>query len=167
MTAPFDPLGLLSTLRRFDVRFIIVGGFAGNIMGSPIITNDLDICHDRSDASARESLAGALKALDARPREWPADLPFGLDERTIRLGDSFTFETSCGNLDCLATPSGTTGYADLRTNAEEIDLGEGLVVLVCSLDDLMRMKRAAARPKDLIELEILHALYQERSDPEK
>jgi hypothetical protein len=33
----------------------------------------------------------------------PADLPFVLEERTIAMGDSFTFETAAGNLDCLGT----------------------------------------------------------------
>jgi len=77
-------------------------------------------------------------------------------------GDSFTFETRHGNLDCMATPDGTTGYSDLIVRSSEVDLGEGLVVRVTSLEDLMRMKRAAARPKDLIELEVLAALAEER-----
>jgi hypothetical protein len=37
----------------------------------------------------------------------------------------------------------------------------GLTVQVASVDDLTRMKRAAARPRDLIELEILGALGDE------
>ena len=35
------------------------------------------------------------------------------------------------------------------------------MVRVASLDDLMRMKRAAGRPKDLIQLEHLGALREE------
>jgi hypothetical protein len=34
-------------------------------------------------------------------------------------------------------------------------------VLVVSLDDLIRLKRAAGRPKDLVEVEILAALREE------
>ena len=161
MTAPFDPLALLSTLSRFEVRFIIIGGFAGSIMGSPTLTNDLDICYDKSDENAREALVAALGSLDAFPREWPEGLPFTLDERLIRLGDSFTFATRFGNLDCLATPSGTRGYSDVAGNATTVDLGDGLEVLICSLDDLIRMKRSAGRPKDLIEVEVLAALADE------
>jgi len=37
----------------------------------------------------------------------------------------------------------------------------GATVLVAGLDDLIAMKRAAGRPKDRIELEILGALREE------
>jgi hypothetical protein len=45
---------------------------------------------------------------------------------------------------------------DLVRTAESTDVG-GLTVLATSIDDLMRMKRAAGRPKDLIELGVLGA----------
>lgn len=162
MTGPFDPLALLSVLRRHGVPFIVIRGFAGNVWRSPTVTNDLDICYDRSTDAARASLVAALEELGAWPREWPEGVPFALDERTIRLGDTFTFETKFGNLDCLATPGGTTGYSDLARNARSLDLGGGLAAKFTSLDDLMRMKRAASRPKDRIELEVLAALAEER-----
>lgn len=38
---------------------------------------------------------------------------------------------------------------------------EGFHILVASLDNLIRMKRAAGRPNDRIELEILGALRDE------
>jgi hypothetical protein len=37
----------------------------------------------------------------------------------------------------------------------------GIPLLVAGLDDLMAMKRAAGRPKDRVELEILGALREE------
>ena len=158
MSIPFDPLAILETLNRHRAEFVVIGGFAGNVWGSPTITNDLDICYSRE---SRAELVSALQELAARPREFPADLPFILDERTIQLGDTFTFETTRGNLDCLATPSGTRGFGDLASNSRALDLGEGLVVCFASVPDLIRMKRAAARPKDLIEVEILTALLEE------
>lgn len=78
------------------------------------------------------------------------------------MRNSFTFETDAGNVDCIGSPAGTEGFNDLRRNAETIDLGEGLQVLFASLDDVIRMKSAARRPKDLIEIEILKALKDER-----
>ena len=48
-----------------------------------------------------------------------------------------------------------------NVGAEEIDLGE-FKIKVASLDDLIRMKQAAGRPKDLIEVEILSALRDEQ-----
>lgn len=75
-------------------------------------------------------------------------------------GDSFTFKTKYGNLDILAMPGGTGGYPDLVRKASDVDFGS-IKVKVVSLDDLIRMKRAAGRPKDRIELEILGALREE------
>ena len=90
----------------------------------------------------------------------PDDLPFLLDATTLRNGDTFTFETDLGNVDVLGTPSGTSGFDDLVVSATSVDV-DGLVVRVASLEDLMRMKRAAGRPKDLIQLEHLGALREE------
>jgi hypothetical protein len=44
---------------------------------------------------------------------------------------------------------------------------EGIRVMVASLDDLIRMKRAAGRNKDLIEVENLSALREVREDTEE
>lgn len=162
MIHAFDPLALLETLNLHGVQFVVIGGFAGNVLGTPTITNDLDICHGRSTAERRGALVAALEQISAVPPESPADVPFVLDEKTLELGDSFRFTTTHGNLDCLATPAGTTGYSDLARNATSMDLGEGLRVAFASIDDLMRMKRASARPKDLIELEVLAAVAEER-----
>ncbi len=155
----FDPLSALRTLLEHDVRFIIIGGFASALRGSPVITGDLDVCYARDDANL-ERLAEALRALQARLRGAPPDVPFHLDAPSLRAGDHFTFTTSSGSLDCLGTPAGTNGFADLdaRATGEVID---EMTVRVAALDDVIRMKRAAGRPKDLIQLEWLSALRDE------
>lgn len=152
----FDPLPALRALHEAGVRFVLIGGLAGRERGSVSVTNDTDICYDRSPDNL-ERLAAALQAMHARLRGVVEDVPFILDARTLRNGDSFTFETDYGALDVLATPSGTSGYDDLAAGAETMDLG-GFPVQVVALDDLIRMKRAAGRPKDRIEAEILIAL---------
>jgi len=159
----FDPLLALRTLLDHGVRFVLIGGYAGALRGSPIITGDVDLCYARDDADL-ERLAEALRSLDAHLRGAPPDVPFLLDALTFRAGDHFTFNTSAGALDVLGTPLGTKGFTDLDTDAtdEEID---GLTVRVASLDDLIRMKRAAGRPKDRIALEWLSAVRDELAGP--
>lgn len=161
MTVLFDPLRLLRVLLAHEVRFVVVGGFAGTLWGSPSITVDLDVCYERSSRNY-EALVAALRELGATLRGAPDGLPFQLDAKSIKMGDSFTFKTTAGDFDCLGTPSGTNGYADLHTNATTFELAPDLRVDVCSLDDLIRMKRAAARRKDLIAVEILSAVKEER-----
>ena len=85
---------------------------------------------------------------------------FILDARTLRAGDTFTFVTNAGDFDIIGTPAGTSGYEELARNAEPMDL-DGMQVQVVAIEDLIRMKRAAGRPKDRIELEVLGALREE------
>lgn len=161
MIRAFDPLAALSVLHRHGVRFVLIGGIAGRLLGSPTVTNDLDICYARDPANL-EALAAALTELEARLRGVGDDVPLLLDPETLRAGDHFTFATSAGNLDILGTPSGSEGYAQLSRNAPYVDVG-GFEIPVSDLRDLMAMKRAAGRPKDRVELEILAALEEERT----
>jgi hypothetical protein len=159
----FDPLPPLRVLHEAGVRFVLIGGLAGREHGSATITNDLDICYDRAPDNL-ERLAAALATMHARLRGVDEDVPFVLDARTLRNGDSFTFDTDYGAVDVLATPSGTSGYPDLVAGAKDVDLG-GFVVQVVALDDLIRMKRSAGRLKDRIEVEVLVALRDEKTEP--
>jgi hypothetical protein len=158
----FDPVGALRALQHHEVRFVVIGGLAGRLWGSPTMTNDIDICYDREPANL-ERLAAALTDLHARLRGVDEDVPFRLDALTLAKGQNFTFTTDMGALDVLGMPAGVRGFNDLAVNATRFDLGEGVVVPVCDLDDLIRMKRAAGRPKDRIELEILSAVREERA----
>jgi len=155
----FDPDRALWTFNRHGVRYIVIGGYAAGLLGAPVMTNDIDICYERSPGNL-DRLASALSELHARLRVPGVDeeLPFLLDGRTLAAGDSFTFESDIGDLDILGTPSGTRGFADLDKAAAAYDLGDGLIVRVAALDDLIRMKEAAARRKDLLHLPLLEEL---------
>ena len=160
MTEPtFRPVSILHALLDRRVRFVLIGGLAGAIRGSPVITGDVDICYAR-DRENLERLAEALRRLGAGLRGAPADVPFQLDAAALEAGDHFTFATELGALDCLGTPAGTDGFADLDASATDESI-DGAVVRVASLDDLIRMKRAAGRRQDLIAVEWLEALRDE------
>lgn len=161
MTPSFDPASVFQTLNRYEVRYVVIGGLASEFLGAAIGTNDIDICYERTPANM-DRLAEALKDLHAvlRVAGVTEDLPFILDGRTLAAGDSFTFRSDAGDLDVLGTPSGTGGFRDLDADATTYDLGEGLLVRVVSLDDLIRMKEAASRPKDEVHLHVLAALKQ-------
>ncbi len=155
----FDALRLLQELNAGGVRYIVIGGVAARVLGSPLLTADLDICYARDKAN-HEAIAGVLQQVHARLRGVEPGLPFRLDAKTIANGDSFTFVTDFGAFDILGTPSGTSGYTDLVRNALRVDL-DGITALVAGIDDLIRMKRAAGRPKDLMAVEELGALRDE------
>ncbi len=159
MSAAFDPLTLLRILREHDVDFVVIGGFAGNILGSPLVTTDLDVCHAR-DIRNLERLAAALRELHAELRGAPSGLPFQLDVKTLANQLNFAFDTDAGPLDLLGEPAGVSGYKTLVANAEVVDI-DGVDVLICAIDDLIRMKRAAGRMKDIGALPTLEALREE------
>jgi len=157
---PFDPIRLARTLLKHKVRFVVIGGFAGRLWGSPSLTNDLDVCYAR-DRENLARLAASLKALKARLRGVPEKLPFVLDAPTLEAGDHFTLETTAGNLDILGIPAGSGGFEQLARAAEAMEIARGVSVTVASIEDLIKMKRAAGRPKDLIEVEVLSAVRDE------
>lgn len=141
---------------------MLIGGLAVVAQGYERLTRDLDVCYERGRENVRR-LVGVLRDLHAVPRNWPEGVPFILDEQTIVNGDTFTFVTDFGDVDVMATPSGTGGFADLASSADTYELDDGLVIQVASVDDLMRMKRASARAKDLVDVEALEAIAEERA----
>lgn len=155
----FDPVGVLRALVDYRVRFIVIGGLGAVLHGSPSRTGNLDICYSR-DLENLDALVAALNELGARLRGTDEGVPFRLEAATIGAGNHFTFTTRAGSLDILGMPAGSEGYEQLMRNAVIMELGGGLEVPVASIEDLIAMKQAAGRPKDLIEVEVLGALLE-------
>jgi len=157
----YDPIRALRVFQTHDVRHVVIGGYAASILGTQIMTADLDVCYERTTDNMTR-LAAALNEMHAKLRVAGVDedLPFILDHLSLAAGDSFTFSTDAGDLDVLGTPSGSAGFRDLDADATTYDLGEGLLVRVVSLDDLIRMKEAAGRPKDEAHLHVLSDLRE-------
>jgi predicted nucleotidyltransferase len=137
---------LLGPLVSHGVEFVLIGGMAGIARGSNYPSYDLDIAYAR-DAANVKRLVAALEEIEVRLRGAPPDLPFQLDERTIKNGANFTFVTPFGDLDVLADVAGIRSYEELTSAAEERDVF-GYSVRIASLSHLIAMKRAANRPKD-------------------
>jgi hypothetical protein len=155
----FRPDLLLGALLDGGVRFVIVGGLAAQAHGSPSLTGDLDICH-AIDRHNLDRLAAVLDELAAVRRGSPGVARTPLDRRALRAADVLMLSTRHGDLDLLAHPDPRLDFHQLAPGAVTTEI-MGRVVLVAGLDDLMAMKRAAGRPKDLIELEILGAVREE------
>ena len=62
-------------LDRHGVEFIVIGGQAAALFGSPHPTYDVDLCYRRSEENLSR-LAKALQELHPRLRGTPKDLPF-------------------------------------------------------------------------------------------
>lgn len=160
-TFEFRPEEIVRRLVEAGVRFVVVGGLAARAHGSTSVTEDLDICFDR-DRDNLDRLAVVLADIAAIRRGLPPDAPRmpPLDARTLRAASLFTLLTRFGEFDLLASPDPGFDYQTLIRDSEEGDIG-GVPVRFAGLDDLIAMKRAAGRPKDLVELQILGALREE------
>jgi len=158
----FSPRRLLERLVAGEVDFVVVGGIAAVSHGSAAFTGDLDISYARDDDNL-DRLGRVLVELGARLRGVTDDVPFVPDGRTLRRTRMLTLETPMGMLDLLAQPDGAPVYATLRERAGR-ELVAGVEVLIASLEDLIAMKRAAGRPKDLVAVEELEAIQRLRRE---
>jgi predicted nucleotidyltransferase len=152
----FTPRGLLTRLVEGGVDFVVVGGVAAVAHGSVAFTQDLDIAY-ASDIGNLDRLGAVLVKIDARLRGVTDDVPFVPDGRALRRTRVLTLTTPLGSIDLLAQPNGAPVYEALRSRAVRQSIA-GVSVLIASLDDLIAMKKAAGRPKDLVAVEELEAI---------
>lgn len=155
-----DFAALLRILARHEVEFILVGGVAAVAHGSARLTQDLDIVYRRGPQNHRR-LVAALATLDPYLRGAPPGLPFRWDVRTIEAGLNFTLRTALGDLDLLGEITGGGSYDDLAAHCIVISVF-GIECRCLDLPSLIRVKRAAGRPKDLEAAAELEAIAEER-----
>jgi hypothetical protein len=158
---PYRPDKVLEVLERHGVKYVVIGGLAAELRGSPYATRDVDVTPSRERANLGR-LADALRELDAKLRisgvEGPVEFP--LDQHSFDLGTTWTFVTTHGFLDIALLPDGTRGYDDLRRGASRERITDTLEVNVASLADVIRSKEAAGREKDRAVLPILRQVLE-------
>ena len=151
-------------LNRHGVVYVIVGGLAAIAHGSTLPTEDVDVrarTRSREPGSPRRGVArdGARLRTEHEPAgvEFPCDGAFLAAQPTM-----LNLVTDLGDIDLTIAPTGfPRGYDDLIDDAIAVDLGDGVMTRIASLDDVISSKRAAGRAKDLAALPYLEALQQE------
>jgi hypothetical protein len=71
-----------------------------------------------------------------------------------------------GDIDLLGELSGIKQFSELAADADTLEL-HGRKVRVASVDAIIRSKRAAGRPKDLVTLPELEAIRESRAKRRK
>lgn len=148
---------ILDDLNRAGVRYVLIGGIALIRHGVVRATRDVDAVLD----PARDN----LEALRRRVAEWGATRPDGspVVDGDLQAGRSIYLSTPHGELDFLAEPLPPLTYAELAARAESRRV-DGIVAPICSLADLVALKRIAARERDLADLTDLEAAHGELPD---
>ena len=144
---------LLADLNAAGARYVVIGGIAVIRHGVVRATKDVDIVVAVGDATldrVRELLGG-----------WQATRPDGSvfdASRTPTAGWPWQLATRYGLIDILADAAPPLDLAGMLARADERRI-EGVPAPVCSLADLVALKRRAGRPQDiedLRQLEIAH-----------
>ena len=156
-----DFKALIERLDQGSVEFIIVGGVAAAAHGAVRTTLDLDLVYRRTPENLQR-LAAALADLDPYPRGAPEGLPFRWEARTLANGLNFTLRTALGDLDLLGEITAGGGYDTLVSHTVEVTLF-GRRCRCIELRELIRVKRAAGRPKDFEAIAELEKLLELQS----
>ncbi len=145
-----DTEEMLRRLTAAGVDFVVIGGIAIILAGSARLTRDLDIVF-ASKGENLETLGSVLQRLDARLREVDDDVPFVPDGQMLAGVRLLKLTTPLGWLDVHREVDGMPPYKTLRANADRVAIAD-FQVLVASPDDMIAMKRAAGRDRDVADI---------------
>jgi hypothetical protein len=162
---PFDPAAMLRVLEAHAVAYVLIGGLAASLHGSPHVTTDVNITPS-ADTDNLRRLAAALRELDARVRAAgrPDGIPFDRSAEMLSRVSILNLTTRYGDLNITFVPVGTQGFDDLSRDAITISV-HGTRVVVAALADIVRSKEAAGRDKDRLTLPALRALLERLTPP--
>jgi hypothetical protein len=137
-------------LQRLHFEVVLIGNAAAALQGAPVTTVDFDFMFRKTPVNMRKlkDLAVALHATILRPYYPASDL-----YRVVRDDDGL-------QLDFMATVHGIRSFAGLRERATALHFG-GSSLLVATLADIIRSKKAARRPRDLAVIDTLEKTYEE------
>jgi predicted nucleotidyltransferase len=145
---------LLEDLNQAEVRYVLVGGIAVIRHGVVRGTRDIDAVFDPAPDN--------VERIGRLAEHWGATRQDGtpLPEDAIASDRSVHLATPHGDLDLLAEKTAAIPFAELRERAE-IRRVDGVEAPICSLADLVAMKRAVGRERDLADLSDLRAAHGE------
>lgn len=154
MTASLD---LLRRLARADAEFVLVGGMAGVVHGSSMVTRDIDVCARATPKNVARLLV-AVAALNPRDGRSEAAPPLRRSAEDLAASTDVSLWTDEGRIDIIWEVPGVGSWLDVRASAESIDLGDGDSCLVLRLDALIASKRALGRTRDLLAVDELEEI---------
>ena len=159
---------IFAALSAGKVRYLVVGGVAVVLHGHPRFTADLDLVVALDPDNARAAIS-ALAALGYRPRAPvdgarfadPAERERWIEEKGLTVFTLWSPEHPATEVDLFVREP--FPFEAARARAVIADLGDVEVPVAC-IDDLVALKRAAGRPKDLEDIRVLEAIARELED---
>jgi hypothetical protein len=146
--------GLLKLLNAREVRYVIIGATAFPVHGYVRATLDVDVFIEPTEENAR--------------RTWEAPHAFGYDVTELTVEDMMSKKILIRQYwletDIHPSAAGVTFEQVWRSNRVEGAIGE-TPTCFAGLDELIAMKQAAGRPKDLEDLRALIKLRERAQGP--
>jgi len=141
----------LGALNRAKLQAVMIGNAAAALHGAPVTTIDVDFMF-------RET-TGNLRKLKIVARELGAVImrPYNPVSKLYRL----TNDDRGLQLDFMPSIHGIRSFEGLRSRASLIRI-DGEEGLLASLEDIIRSKKSAARPRDVAVLPILQQTLDEK-----
>ena len=143
MAAPLpfseSELGLLSSLLKHKVRFMVVVLSAATLQGAPVVTQDVDLWFEKL---GDDTISRALREVGA------AYVPPSINNPPMLAGAGAELFDIVIRMDGLGT------FAEEVKNCVEIPIGRQKLK-VLALDRILASKLAANRPKDKLTIPVL------------
>ncbi|MCU0664898.1 MAG: hypothetical protein MUC50_21560 [Myxococcota bacterium] len=137
---------IAAALQEVRLEAVLIGNAAAALRGAPVTTLDFDFMFRKSRGNIvkLKRLAEQLNATILRPFYPVSDL--------YRI----VCEDTGLQLDFMGTAHGIRSFEGLRKRATAVTFGAA-PLLVAHLDDIIRSKKAAGRPRDIAVIDILEA----------
>jgi len=134
------------------LQAVLIGNAAAALQGAPVTTVDFDFLFRKTarNLAKVKAFAMALEAVVLRPYYPASDL-----YRVARDRDGL-------QVDFMGTIHGIRSFEGVRDRASTLDIN-GTRLLVASLPDIIRSKKAARRPRDLAVMDVLEQALAEHS----
>ena len=144
----FDPFPLLRALHDAGARVVVIGQVAGILHGSAELTGDLDLLWD-GDLDQAPALAAAFARVRAVLTD-DSGAAVGCAAQAFAL-PKVQFRSSSASGDCCtpALPWGPLPVTEFLHRCQLAVAGDGTVVRYLDREDLIRMRCAVGRAKDL------------------
>ncbi|MEY2916689.1 MAG: hypothetical protein RIS73_403 [Bacteroidota bacterium] len=152
-----DILSLWKCLQQNQVKYIMIGGFATNLHGYSRATKDIDIWIE-DNVENRKKLRAALKdqgSGDYPPIETMDFIP-GWTDFQLNMGFKLDVMVGVKGLEKI-------GFEECYHYSVLAEI-EGVVVRFLHYNHLITCKKAAGRPKDLLDIEELEKIRKAREN---
>lgn len=151
---------LLVLLAKSEIPFVVVGGFAGVLHGSTLVTRDLDLCTVLTSENI-EKLRNVLKDFHPKHRMTPQRLSFLNVPPAGQSLSNLYLETDLGIVDFITAITGVGDFERVSNTADIVNI-KGHKVKVMSLADLIKAKETMGRDKDRLAATELKAIQSKK-----